>query len=157
MLVDDADPNARSAGSFFVNPTVPVDLATTLAEEFQTIGLSVQYLEGRGRGAVDGQQRIPAAHILRFAGFNPGDSWGPVGLSAKHVLALVTRPGATAADVWHVANHMRNRAEEATGVRLSFEPTFLGTFPPAVTSEFEDRYPYEPGPSVEPAWLTGYR
>ena len=156
MVIDPADPNAQSAGSFFVNPTVPVELARALADQFRTAGMRVQYLEGLDDGPVD-VQRIPAAHLLRYSGFHPGDRWGRVQLSDKHVLAIVTREGATATDVWMVANHIRRQVKAETGVALAYEPQFIGPFPPFDATEFERAFTFEPGAAAEPEWLAGYR
>lgn len=157
MLIDPSDPNARSVGSFFINPTVDTDLARQLAEQFQTLGLNVQYLEGRNGATRSDRTRIPAAHLLRYAGFHPGDSWGPVKLSDKHVLALVANPGATATDVWMVGHAMQARVRDLTGIELHFEATFIGDYPAFDAAAFERTYSYEPGPDVEPAWLSSYR
>ena len=128
MLLDPNDPMSCSVGSFFVNPEVPIELARELTERFKTMGLRVEYLEGRVKAAHEGQrQRIPAAHVLRASGFNPGDRWGNVGLSDRHVLALITHPGATALDVWRVGNFLRQRVFEATDVLLNIEAFFIGT------------------------------
>lgn len=156
MLLDPADPDARSVGSFFINPTVPTALAVELATRFRTLGLPVHYLEGHGEVPPE-RTRIPAAHVLRASGFHPGDSWGPVGLSSKHVLAMVTRPGATATDVWNVGHAIRSQVRTATGVDLNFEATFVGEFPPFDATRFDTEYPYVAAPDVEPDWLKSYR
>ena len=156
MVIDPADPNAQSAGSFFVNPTVPVELARALADQFRTAGMRVHYLEGLDDGPVD-DQRIPAAHLLRYSGFHPGDRWGRVHLSEKHVLAIVTEAGASATDVWMVANHIRRHVKAETGIALAYEPQFIGPFPPFDPVEFERAFSFEPGPAAEPEWLAGYR
>ena len=109
MLLDPADPNARSVGSFFIAPLVPVALGDDLERRFDAIGLRVKYPEGRDASLPEGYRRIPAAHVLRASGFNRSDSWGPVALSDKHVLALVARDGATAEDIWMVSNFIRAR------------------------------------------------
>ncbi|MEA2704150.1 MAG: UDP-MurNAc hydroxylase [Actinomycetota bacterium] len=158
MVLDPADPMTRSVGSFFVNPEVPVELARALTERFRTMGLRVQYLEGRSKVTPDGsRQRIPAAHLLRFSGFRPGDRWGPVGLSERHVLALVTYDGATASDVWQVANFLRERVLAATGVSLDNEAVFIGDFPEFDVDAFLVRYEYRRASAEEPEWLAGYR
>lgn len=158
MILDPDDPFSRSVGSFFVNPEVPVELARELTVRFKTLGLRVEYLEGRTKAAADGtRQRVPAAHLLRFAGFHPGDRWGPVGLSERHVLAVVTYDGATALDVWQVSNFLRRRVLDATGVSLDNEAVFVGDFPEFDMDRFLASYDYQPATSEEPAWLTGYR
>lgn len=175
MVLDPADPMARSAGSFFMNPEVSDALAQDLAGRFQAAGVGVQYLEGyaerrrdlspgtvgdaepHATGAAPGRRRIPAALLLRASGFHPGDRWNTVQLSDRHVLAVVSRPGASATDVWMVGHHVRHRVEEETGVSLYFEPVSIGAFPDFDPIEFERRYHYQAAPSDEPEWLTGSR
>jgi UDP-N-acetylmuramate dehydrogenase len=156
MLLDRDDPLSRSVGSFFVNPRVPNDLADAMAEEFGTAGLRVDYLDPRHRHG-DGTRRVPAAHLLRHAGFNPGDSWGPVKLSDKHLLAVVANEGATATDVWMLGCYLRSRVERATGVVLDYEARFAGQFPEFDEMSFHRTYAYTPGDSPEPNWLKTYR
>jgi UDP-N-acetylmuramate dehydrogenase len=156
MVLDPADPLTVSVGSFFLNPTVPLALATSLAERFQSAGLPVQYLEGRG-AADPNVRRVPAALLLRASGFNPGDRWGPVKLSDRHVLAIVAEPGATATDVCHVAEFVRRRVLDATGVALECEATFVGEFPPFDAAQFARDRPYESAGEHEPDWLVSYR
>jgi UDP-N-acetylmuramate dehydrogenase len=156
MVLDPSDPLTVSVGSFFLNPTVPLDLARELAERFESAGLPVQYLEGRA--AVDpGTRRVPAALLLRASGFNPGDRWGRVKLSDRHVLAIVAEPGATATDVANVAAFVRRRVLDATGVALECEATFVGEFPPFDAEQFLRTTPYEPAGEHEPDWLVSYR
>jgi UDP-N-acetylmuramate dehydrogenase len=156
MLLDDSDPLARSVGSFFVNPTVPVALAEQLADRYRTRDLRVNYLESRSEQR-EGMRRVPAAHVMRAAGFRPGDSWGPVRLSDKHLLALVACDGATATDVWRIGHYLRERVHTATDVLLNFEATFIGTFPDAAVDAVTDDYVFVPGPDHEPQWLDAYR
>jgi UDP-N-acetylmuramate dehydrogenase len=157
MLLDANDPDARGVGSFFVNPSVTTEIARALAERFDTMKLRVDYLEGKQRQAAAGRQRVPAAYVLRWSGFNPGDRWGPIKLSRKHVLALVTTPGASATDVWNVGNYIRERVHEDLGFYLDFEPTFVGRFPEFERATFDATYPCDRAPAIEPTWLTSYR
>ncbi len=154
MVIDPADPMSRSAGSFFVNPEVPAGAADELIDRFARDGLDVQYLEGR-RAADPGAQvrRIPAALLLRAAGFRPGDSWGTVQLSDHHVLAIVARDGATADDIWQLSWLIRGRVEAETGIELQPEPQFLGEFADPEPATFESAHPFSPGAAGEPAWL----
>jgi UDP-N-acetylmuramate dehydrogenase len=156
MVLDPGDPMTRSVGSFFVYPTVPVALARDLAARFELAGLPVQYLEGR-TGADATTRRVPAALLLRASGFNPGDRWGRVQLSDRHVLAIVAEPGATATDVRNVASFVRRRVRDATGVDLEPEATFVGEFPPFRADAFLREHAYEPAGDHEPDWLVSYR
>jgi hypothetical protein len=80
-----------------------------------------------------------------------------VGLSERHVLALVTYDGATASDVWQVANFLRERVLAATGVTLDNEAVFIGDFPELDVDAFLVRYDYQRASAEEPDWLAGYR
>ncbi len=154
MVLDDADPMSRSVGSFFVNPEVPASLADDLIATFAAKGLDVQYLEGRRAAAPDATtRRIPAALVLRAAGFNPGDRWGPVQLSHRHVLAIVAREGATADDVWQLSHLVRDRVRHETGVALTPEARFVGAFADPDPAAFARRIPFTPGETADPAWL----
>ena len=158
MILDVTDPFSRSAGSFFLTPEVPIQLARELTGRFKTMGMRVEYLEGRTKAAPDGtRSRVPAALLLQSSGLRPGDRWGPVGLSERHVLAIVTYDGATAFDVWQVANYLRRRVCDATGVTLEYEAIFVGAFPPFDLDRFLAHYPYHPSTLDEPAWLAGQR
>lgn len=154
MVIDPADPMSRSAGSFFVNPEVPAGTADALIDRFASAGIDVQYLEGR-RAADPGAnvRRIPAALLLRAAGFRAGDSWGTVQLSDRHVLAIVACEGATADDIWQLSWLIRGRVADETGVDLQPEPQFLGDFAEPDVAAFAKAHPFSPGAETEPAWL----
>ena len=154
MVLDHDDPMSRSAGSFFMNPEVPAALADELIDRFAARGLDVQYLEGQRAEHPDATtRRVPAALVLRAAGFHPGDRWGPVQLSDKHVLAVVTHDGATADDVWQLSHLVRARAVDETGVELQPEPRFVGAFAEPDPSAFAARHDFRPGNDADPTWL----
>ena len=73
-----------------------------------------------------GQVKVPAAWLIERAGYAKGTREGAVGLSSKHTLAIVTRDGATAADVIRFACRVAQRVEARFGVRLRPEPVLLG-------------------------------
>ena len=155
MVLDRADPMSRSAGSFFVNPEVPAALADELITNFASHGLSVQYLEGQREAAPDvATRRVPAALCLRAAGFKPGDRWGCVQLSDRHVLAIVARDGATADDVWQLSHLIRARVTSEIGVELRPEAQFVGDFAPVDTAAFAANHEFSPGAVAQPDWLT---
>ena len=155
MVLDRTDPMSRSAGSFFMNPEVPAMLADELITTFAARGLSVQYLEGQRLATPDATNcRVPAALCLMAAGFKPGDRWGHVQLSDRHVLAIVTRDGATADDVWQLSHLIRARVSSEIGVALLPEAQFVGEFDPVDTAAFVANHNFSPGTATQPAWLT---
>lgn len=118
MVIDDADPDTRSVGSFFTNPVMS-------ASDVERVASSA----GEAPPAypqADGRLKVPAAWLIERAGFARGTREGAVGLSSKHTLAIVTRDGATAADVIRFAAAIARRVEAAFGARLRPEPVLLG-------------------------------
>ena len=117
MVLDPADPDSRSAGSFFTNPVLDAGTVAALGERFGPV-------PGWPDGA--GATKVSAAWLIERSGFAKGWGIGPVGLSSKHVLALVNRGGATTADLVLVARAVRDGVRERTGVTLLPEPVFAG-------------------------------
>jgi UDP-N-acetylmuramate dehydrogenase len=118
MVLDAADPDTRSAGSFFTNPLLrPDQLAALLA---RTPSPPPSWPEA------DGRTKVSAAWLIERAGFAKGGFEGPVGISSKHTLALVNRGGGTTADLRAVAQAVRNGVRDAFGVELVPEPVFVG-------------------------------
>lgn len=70
--------------------------------------------------------KVSAAWLIEAAGFHRGYCLGAAGLSTRHVLALVNRGHATAADLLALARRVRGRVHEAFGVALVPEPVLLG-------------------------------
>lgn len=118
MVVDPADPDSMSAGSFFVNPVV--DAATAAAVDARAGERAARFEAGEGRW------KLAAAWLVEHAGFPRGWGEGRVGVSRKHALALVNRGGATAADVLAVARTIRDGVEARFGVELEPEPVLVG-------------------------------
>jgi UDP-N-acetylmuramate dehydrogenase len=108
MVLDPADPDSRSAGSFFTNPIVPAS----------------QAVDGcPGWPAGDGHVKLSAAWLVQSAGFGRGTRSGRVGTSSRHSLALTTEPGATAAELLEFADRVVATVREKFGVTLEREPT----------------------------------
>jgi UDP-N-acetylmuramate dehydrogenase len=120
MVLDPGDPNARSCGSFFLNPIV--DAGALAAIDARAAGLSMPRWP-----QPDGGVKLSAAWLIERAGFTRGQADGPVGLSTRHTLAIVCHDGARARDVTAFARRVRAGVEERFGVRLHPEPVFWGT------------------------------
>lgn len=114
MLVDANDVNSRSAGSFFVNPTIS-------AEQFAA--LQKRYTDIPSFAVSDGV-KVPAAWLVENAGFAKGYRHAGVGVSQKHALALVNC-GGTTSELLELAAQIQQRVEEQFGICLEREPIFV--------------------------------
>jgi UDP-N-acetylmuramate dehydrogenase len=112
MVLDPADDDTRSVGSFFMNPIVP---ASRQAE-----------LGCPSFPMADGRIKVPAAWLIERAGFARGFGAGPAGVSSKHPLAIVNRGGATARDVVELACTIKRGVLDRFGIALRPEPVFAG-------------------------------
>ncbi len=120
MVIDPADPDSVSAGSFFTNPILePADFAR-LATRTGDAGDPPAFPEP------DGRIKTSAAWLIERAGFRKGDGEGPVGISTKHPLAIVNRGGARARDVLDLASRIKRAVVDRFGVWLRPEPIFVG-------------------------------
>jgi UDP-N-acetylmuramate dehydrogenase len=124
MLLDAADHDTWSVGSFFTNPVVRPEVYERLA--------------GRVEGPVphypapDGV-KLAAGWLVERAGFDKGYPDPDMGggearcrLSTKHALALTNRGGATAEDVMALARIIRDGVHDVFGITLKPEPVLLG-------------------------------
>lgn len=123
MLLSADDPNRRSAGSFFLNPIVSRREAERVRE--------VAKIRAPGREmpsfpAPRDQIKLSAAWLIEIAGFNRGHHQGRAGLSSRHVLAVINRGGATAAELLALAAEIRRTVQRVWGLELNPEPYFLG-------------------------------
>ena len=117
MVIDAADPNSRSAGSFFKNPIVPVAKLEELRTEFPNMpSFRVD----------DATVKIPAAWLIEHAGFKKGFAHGNAGISSKHTLALINRGGASAVEVIELKEMIQREVLQEFGIELHPEPIFLG-------------------------------
>jgi UDP-N-acetylmuramate dehydrogenase len=110
MLLDSADHDTWSVGSFFVNPVV--QQVPRQARDCPT------YPDVAG-------VKLPAAWLIQQAGFPPGygQQWGRgrVRLSTKHALAVTNRGGATTSEIMAFAAHIRDRVDSVFAIRLGPE------------------------------------
>jgi UDP-N-acetylmuramate dehydrogenase len=116
MVLDAADPNGRSAGSFFMNPVLS--------------GEAFAALRARWEGDIPtypapGGVKVPAAWLVERAGFAKGYRKGGVGVSTRHALALVNL-GGTTAELLALAEEIADGVWRRFGVRLEREPVVIG-------------------------------
>jgi UDP-N-acetylmuramate dehydrogenase len=118
MVLDPADADSVSAGSFFVNPVVD---AATAARVEALAGTRPPTFD-----AGEGKVKLAAGWLVERAGFPKGWGEGRAGVSRKHALALVNRGGATSAEIIAVARAIRDGVRARLGVTLEPEPVFVG-------------------------------
>lgn len=118
MVIDAADPDSVSAGSFFMNPIVRADGLRRI-EESITEPVPRFAMEG-------GEFKVPAAWLIERAGFAKGHTAGHVGISQKHALALVHRGGGTTSELLSLARAIREGVRARFGVELVPEPVMVG-------------------------------
>ncbi|MEM1414725.1 MAG: UDP-N-acetylmuramate dehydrogenase [Myxococcota bacterium] len=123
MVLDAADPNRRSAGSFFTNPIVSSSAAADARRRAAALGLAG---EVPAWDQPDGRVKLAAGWLIEQAGLPRGIRRGAVGLSSAHALALVNHGGATATELLAFAEEVRERVRDAFGVDLEREPRLLG-------------------------------
>ena len=125
MVLDAADPDTRSVGSFFTNPLLDArEAAAFRARVLERCGPDVV---APGWLGDDGRLKVSAAWLIERSGFGKGHFAGPVGISSKHTLALVNRGGGTTEALLGVAREVRDGVRRAFGVELAVEPVLVDT------------------------------
>jgi len=130
MLLDPADENVRSAGSFFLNPILDAATWANVRARIEAANVLKPGENIPQFAAGPGMVKLAAAWLIERAGFSKGTADGPVGLSTKHTLAIVNRGGAQASDILRFARRIRDGIDQKFGVRLTPEPVMFG-FDPA--------------------------
>jgi len=119
MVIDPADPDSVSAGSFFTNPILSVEEFAAL--ERRTDEHPPAWPEP------DGRVKTSAAWLIERAGFHRGyGDPATVAISSKHTLALTNRGAGTAAQLVALADEIGAGVRERFGVRLVNEPVLVG-------------------------------
>lgn len=140
MVLDDADPDTHSAGSFFQNAIVSASFARTLPRECPRWPLapSVEPVTVIPLAVFDGivpppvssqpDVKVSAAWLIEHAGVSKGFRLprSRAALSTKHALALTNRGGATAGELAELARYIQQRVQSEFGLLLQPEPVLVG-------------------------------
>jgi UDP-N-acetylmuramate dehydrogenase len=126
MVIEEDDPNRRSAGSFFVNPVLNGATLATLDERARALGVldpteSIPSFSTEGQGF-----KVPAAWLIEKAGFSKGLRRGAFGISSAHALAIVHLGGGTTRELVALARDIREGVRRRFDIELQPEPVFLG-------------------------------
>jgi UDP-N-acetylmuramate dehydrogenase len=113
MVLDPADHDTWSAGSFFTNPFVSPGALPEGAPSWPQ---------------PDGRLKTSAAWLIQHAGFAKGygDPDG-IAISTKHVLALTNRGRGTTAQLIALAREIQDGVAARYGIRLEPEPVCVRT------------------------------
>jgi UDP-N-acetylmuramate dehydrogenase len=121
MVLDPADRDTFSVGSFFTNPVVPAD-------GFERVrALAAEFGAPPAWPAPDGTVKLSAAWLIERAGFKKGHAGAGKGvaLSGKHTLALTNRGDGTTAALLDLAREIRDGVHKRFGVQLHPEPVLV--------------------------------
>ncbi|MFE6744727.1 UDP-N-acetylmuramate dehydrogenase [Kitasatospora purpeofusca] len=119
LLLDLHGPDARQAGSVFLNPLV----TATQAARWSAAGCPVHTDS-------DGQLRASAGWLLEHVGYRPGQKiTDGVRCSERRTLTLTAHNGATATGFAQALADLDRQVERTTGIRFHPEPMRVGTWP----------------------------
>ena len=114
MLLNPADRDSWSAGSFFTNPIVSQEIAAKLPADAPRWPTT------------DGRVKTSAAWLIENSGVHKGDTHGGARVSTKHVLALTNAGNATAIDIAELAKSAQKSVYEKFGITLETEVNLVG-------------------------------
>jgi len=117
----------HTVGSFFRNPIVDLETAEHIIG-FDETGKTKTEIRKMNQVHGGDTKRISAAHVMLASGFSRGQQWGKVKLNNQNLLKIEALPGATAQEIYDVATHIQQTAQQKLGVRLEPEASILGDF-----------------------------
>jgi UDP-N-acetylmuramate dehydrogenase len=126
MVLNENDPDSRSAGSFFKNPVVVAEQFRQIEQIAKNRGLLREGERAPSYAAGEGLVKIPAAWLIERAGFHKGFRLGRAGISSKHTLAIVNYGEATAREVLNLVEAIQHQVREIFDVELRIEPILVG-------------------------------
>lgn len=126
MVLDPADTDTRSAGSFFKNPVITREEFLAMESSARLAGWLTATETIPHYPTNNGQFKVPAAWLIEHAGFAKGYTRGNVGVSRKHSLALINRGGAQASEIMGLMREIQTGVQTRFGVALKPEPILLG-------------------------------
>lgn len=137
MVLDAADADSVSCGSFFTNPIVGENFARTLPDAAPRWPMEAEPTDAvvpLGEEPAlppqrsDHRVKLSAAWLIEQAGITKGFALpgSRAAVSSKHTLAITNRGGATAGEVAELARFIHTRVFSEFGVRLQAEPKLVG-------------------------------
>ncbi len=127
MVIHPEYESFKSAGSFFKNPVVPVEVFEKVKEQIGESDGKWFWLVSAAPGQKpDGNVKISAAKLIERSGFGKGFKMGGAGISPKHSLSLINLGNAKAADIIKLAKAIITSVKERFDVEIEPEVLFVG-------------------------------
>lgn len=140
MVLDDADVDTWSAGSFFQNAIVSAAFARTLPPECPrwplapeldaVVVIPLDRFDGVVAPMVSSEPdvKVSAAWLIEHSGLRKGFKLprSRAALSSKHALAVTNRGNATAEELAELARFIQGRVQAEFGLLLQPEPVLVG-------------------------------
>jgi UDP-N-acetylmuramate dehydrogenase len=120
MVIDPADPDSRSVGSFFVNPVLTQEKFLRIERRWRKTGAGEPIVAYPSAGGL----KIPAAWLVEHAGFKKGYRKKRAGISTHHALALVNHGGSTR-ELLALAREIERGVFKTFAIRLEREPVVV--------------------------------
>lgn len=117
MVLNDADHDTWSCGSFFTNPIVSRAFAVGLPEECPRWDVEDENM-----------QKLSAAWLIEHSGVGKGFALGSsaAATSTKHCLAITNRGNASASQILELARFIQTSVSNRYGINLVPEPNLIG-------------------------------
>jgi len=115
MLLDPNDKDSWSAGSFFTNPIVNLEVASRLPEDAPRWPTP------------DGRIKVSAAWLIQHSGIEKGHTHGGAQISSKHVLALTNSGSASSAEILELAREVQSAVMKKFAITLEAEVNLINT------------------------------
>lgn len=116
-----------TAGSFFKNPIVPLEIAKKVTAYDET-GKSEDQLLKQNKIHGGSDHRVSAAHVLLASGFKRGQTWGNVRLHPDHILKIENTGEATSQEIYNVSQNIISTVNTKLGIKLEPEVRLIGEF-----------------------------
>lgn len=137
MVLDPADPDSTSCGSFFTNPIVSEHVARSLpmdaprwpvAPDEPDVAVPLGQELPERRPQEPRLVKLSAAWLIEHSGIGKGFALpgSRAAISTKHTLAITNRGGATADQVAELARFVQARVLSQFGLPLQAEPVMVG-------------------------------
>jgi len=142
MVIDEADLDSRSCGSFFINPVVSEKFSYSLPQnaprwvQREKAPIVVDIVDGEApsesefanAGSDQAEVKLSAAWLIERSGISKGFSLpgSTARISTKHTLAITNPADASADDIASLARYVRTQVANTFGVVLQPEPVLVG-------------------------------